>query len=157
METTTAKFVQILKVLSDETRFEMLNLLLTHDLCVGALAHRVGVSEPAVSQHLKQLREAGLVRGEKRGYWTHYMVEKERLTELAQALTGLTGLARCPDGVCVNQPSKKTDCRKGVTKMCDCNCQYPEKLKGKPGECSPEQIKECHGDEEHPCEKEEEE
>ena len=31
-------------------------------------------------------------------------------------------------------------------------CEHPEKLKGKPGECSPEQIKECHGDiEEHPC------
>ena len=35
--------------------------------------------------------------------------------------------------------------------MCDCKCQYPEKLKTKPEECTPEQIKECHGDEEHPC------
>jgi len=32
-------------------------------------------------------------------------------------------------------------------------CEHPEKLKGKPGECSPEQIRECHGDvQEHPCE-----
>jgi len=31
-------------------------------------------------------------------------------------------------------------------------CEHPEKLKGKPEECSPEQIKECHGqDVEHPC------
>jgi ArsR family transcriptional regulator, arsenate/arsenite/antimonite-responsive transcriptional repressor len=38
--------------------------------------------------------------------------------------------------------------------MCDCKgCQQPEKLKGKPGDCSPEQIRECHGDvENHPCE-----
>ncbi len=36
-------------------------------------------------------------------------------------------------------------------------CQKPENLTGRPGECSPEKIKECHGDvEEHPCEKEEE-
>ena len=36
-------------------------------------------------------------------------------------------------------------------------CLKPENLTGKPGECSPEQIKKCHGDvEEHPCEKEEE-
>ena len=36
-------------------------------------------------------------------------------------------------------------------------CQHPEKLKGrKPGECSPEQIRECHGDvKEHPCESKE--
>jgi len=34
-------------------------------------------------------------------------------------------------------------------------CQHPERLKGKPGECSPEQIKECHGEaKEHPCIKE---
>jgi ArsR family transcriptional regulator len=36
--------------------------------------------------------------------------------------------------------------------MCKENCQHPEKLKGKPGECTPEQIKECHGDAtHHPC------
>jgi hypothetical protein len=34
-------------------------------------------------------------------------------------------------------------------------CEHPEKLKGKPGECTPEQIRECHGDiEEHLCEDE---
>ncbi len=37
--------------------------------------------------------------------------------------------------------------------MCDCRgCQHPEKLKGKPEECTPEQIRECHGEgKEHPC------
>jgi len=38
--------------------------------------------------------------------------------------------------------------------MCTCKteCQKPELLKGKPEECSPEQIKECHGEVlEHPC------
>ena len=33
-------------------------------------------------------------------------------------------------------------------------CEHPEKLKGKPGECSPEQIKECHGETtKRPCDK----
>jgi hypothetical protein len=37
-------------------------------------------------------------------------------------------------------------------------CQKPEHLKGKPGECTPEQIKECHGETpNHPCEKPREE
>ena len=37
--------------------------------------------------------------------------------------------------------------------MCTCCCEQPEKLKGKPKECTPEQIKECHGGtEDHPCE-----
>ena len=33
-----------------------------------------------------------------------------------------------------------------------CYCEHPEKLKGKPEECTPEQIKECHGEvQDHPC------
>ena len=39
-------------------------------------------------------------------------------------------------------------------KKCCCGCQKPENAETKPEECSPEQIKECHGDEEgHPCDK----
>lgn len=41
--------------------------------------------------------------------------------------------------------------------MCEDKCEHPEKLKGRPGECTPEQIRECHGDVEgHPCEDKEE-
>lgn len=48
---------------------------------------------------------------------------------------------------------------KGVMEMCKSNsrkgCEHPERLKGKPEECSPEQIKECHGEVvEHLCVKE---
>jgi hypothetical protein len=48
---------------------------------------------------------------------------------------------------------------KGVTEMCESQsqkgCEHPEKLKDRPGQCSPEQIKECHGDvKKHPCVKE---
>lgn len=38
--------------------------------------------------------------------------------------------------------------------MCKKDCEHPEKLQGrKPGDCSPEQVEECHGHQkEHPCE-----
>ena len=147
----TTELVQTLKTLADETRLNLVKLLLTHDLCVGALAKRLAVSEAAVSQHLKQLREAGLVKGEKRGYWTHYTVEKEKLHELAGLLRDLTELPSCPEGVCIKKLNNRIDCYKEEVKMCDCKCQHPEKLKGKPEECTLEQIKECHGDTEHPC------
>jgi len=146
------ELLQALKTLADETRLKLLKLLLTHDLCVGALAKRLGVSEASVSQHLKQLREAGLVKGEKRGYWTHYTVEREKLNELAGLLRDLTALPSCPDGVCIKKQDNRIDCYKEDVKMCDCKCQQPEKLKGKPGDCTLEQIKECHGDEKgHAC------
>jgi hypothetical protein len=66
----------------------------------------------------------------------------------------LTNLQPCSEGVCIKKLKDKIDCNKEGAKMCDCKCQYPEKLKGKPEECTPEQIKECHGNEEHPCEEE---
>jgi ArsR family transcriptional regulator len=146
------EFVKIFKAFSDESRFKLLNLLLTHDLCVGALAHHLNISEAAVSQHLKQLREAGLVKGEKRGYWTHYTVDKVKLKDLAEALRYLTELPPCAEGLCSRNLNQKTDCRKESEKMCDCKCQHPEKLKGKPEECSPKQIEKCHGSKKnHPC------
>ncbi len=111
--TMETELVRIFKVLSDGTRFELVNILLAHDLCVGALARRLGVSEAAVSQHLKQLREVGLVKGEKRGYWTHYTVERDKLNKLAEALTALTGLAVCSEGAYSTQPNKKTTAKGG--------------------------------------------
>ncbi|HVO65094.1 MAG TPA: metalloregulator ArsR/SmtB family transcription factor [Syntrophales bacterium] len=143
--------VQIFKTLADETRFKLIKLLLTHDLCVGALAKHLSISEAAVSQHLKFLRGVGLVRGDKRGYWTHYTVEREKLHELAGRLRELTDLQPCSESVCIKKLNNKIDCHKEEEKMCNCKCQYPEKLKGKPEECTLEQIKECHGDTEHSC------
>jgi len=146
------EFAKAFKALSDESRFKVVNLLLTHDFCVGALAHHLKITEAAVSQHLKHLREVGLVKGEKRGYWTHYMVDKVKLRELAEGLINLTTLAQCSEGLCGRNLNPKTDCRKEDEKMCDCKCQYPEKLKGKPEECTPKQIEKCHGSKKsHPC------
>src|SRR4030066_1496880 len=103
------EFVQILKPLADETRFQLIKLLLTHDFCVGALAQHLRLSEAAVSQHLKLLREAGLVKGEKRGYWTHYMVEKSKLNELAGLLRELTNLLPCTEGVRIKKLNEEVN------------------------------------------------
>ena len=78
--------VLTLKALADESRFRIINLLLTHDLCVGALAGHLNISKAAVSQHLQILRKAGLVSGEKRGYWTHYRVDRSAILQIAEAL-----------------------------------------------------------------------
>ena len=82
--------LEVLKALSDETRLNILTQLLTHDFCVGVLAERVGISEAAVSQHLQVLRLAGLVTGEKRGYFTHYSVDRDLLKNTADDLIKLS-------------------------------------------------------------------
>ena len=147
------ELVQTLKTLADETRLNLVKLLLTHDLCVGALAKRLAVSEAAVSQHLKQLREAGLVKGEKRGYWTHYTVQLILLHEVADALIEADNCTICVEAICTRASSQNTNItERRETNMCKNCCEHPVKLKEKPEECTPEQIKECHGDtKDHPC------
>ena len=145
--------VKSLKALADEKRFGILQLLMAGDLCVGALAGRLGVSKPAVSQHLKILREAGLIKGEKRGYWVHYTVEKEALIQMAEKLQKLSEIPENRETVCwrINDFPPDANQQK-ENAMCQNCCQQPDKLKDKPESCTPEQIKECHGDGGgHPC------
>ena len=78
-----------LKALADDNRLLILRLLSRRDYCVRALARQIGISEAAVSQHLKVLREAGLVSGERRGYFIHYQVEREPLLALSRTLSVL--------------------------------------------------------------------
>ncbi len=70
---------RIFKVLSVDTRVRIVGLLKSDVLCVGALADRLDVSPPAVSQHLRVLRDADVVVSEKRGNYVHYRVNEETL------------------------------------------------------------------------------
>ena len=58
---------QIFKALSDPTRLRLVQMLSEHQgaLCVNALAHQLQVSQSAVSQHLRVLRQIGLVQGDR--------------------------------------------------------------------------------------------
>jgi len=87
---------KILKALGDPKRFLLLQLMSQRGYCVGALAHASGLSESSVSQHLKILREAGLVYGVKRGYYTHYCVDKEALGRIIDELNQMRTIHRKP-------------------------------------------------------------
>ena len=75
------ELTEVFKALSDPTRLRLVRLLAEHQgsLCVNALAHRLEVSQSAVSQHLRVLRQARLVEGERQGYHVHYALNPERL------------------------------------------------------------------------------
>ena len=153
-------YLTALKALSDETRLRLLGLLLSQGLCGRAMARRLGISEAAVSQHLKILKEAGLVEGEKRGYWIHYSIHNETLEEIIRELERMARQSVVSAVHCRRiHAEKKGYAGKEVKMMC-CGpcCEQPDKLKGKPQECTPVQIKECHGDvKKHPCEGEKKE
>ena len=84
----------VLKALADDTRMNILSLLLKKNYCVRALSQNLKISEAAISQHLKVLREAGLITGEKQSYFVHYSVNKEILHELAKEIENLTLIKR---------------------------------------------------------------
>lgn len=151
--------VTLLKAMADETRLKLMNLLTSHDLCVGALADRLGISSAAVSQHLQVMRKAGLVKGEKRGYWTHYSVERKALEQVIQRFTEAVDQVGEAQNPCLRAfPMVSNLVEKGEIEMCKSCCQQPQKLKDKPEACTPEQIRECHGDvKNHPCEGEKKE
>ena len=88
---TKFELLQGLKALAHETRMQMVELLLAQSLCVGALARHLGISKATASQHLQILRKAGLVKGEKIGYWTHYAVQTDQLSWLGEELKNLKG------------------------------------------------------------------
>ena len=92
--------VGTLKALADENRFRLIELLTESDLCVGALARQLSITESAVSQHLKKLRECGLVVGEKRGYWTHYAINFELLAEIAARISEIPSQRPLARGTC---------------------------------------------------------
>ena len=69
----------MLKALGEGTRLKIFKALLERKCCVRSLSRKLGISESAVSQHMKVLKSAGLVTGEKFGYHTHYMPVREAI------------------------------------------------------------------------------
>ncbi|MBN2313634.1 MAG: winged helix-turn-helix transcriptional regulator [Sedimentisphaerales bacterium] len=107
--------VMIFRALSLDSRLRIVQLLSQRSLCVGAISNLLGMSSGAVSQHLRVLKDAGLVRAERRGYFIHYTVVPDAAARCQAAIESLLG-------------SKKGD------KQCDMKtkCQKPKELKGKP-------------------------
>lgn len=141
-----------LKALADEKRLKIIEMLLSGNLCVGALAGHLGVSKPAVSQHIQILRKAGLIKGEKRGYWTHYSVDRQAVIKVAEELNRLAAMEERTAISCRRIIEISDKNQKKEVNMCENCCRQPANLKDKPENCAPEQILKCHGDEQsHPC------
>lgn len=84
--------VIVLKALADENRLQIVQLLLQHRHCVRALARKLSISEAAVSQHLKVLKDAELLFGERKGHHMHYEVNRDVLYELSQEIVALANM-----------------------------------------------------------------
>ncbi|RFA06463.1 transcriptional regulator [Subtercola boreus] len=77
------------KALGDPTRVRLLSLIAASEggeACICDLTEPVGLSQPTVSHHMKQLVDAGLAVREQRGRWAYFRVVTDALDQAAQAL-----------------------------------------------------------------------
>ncbi len=84
---------EVFQALSDPNRLRILEILLSvpHSICVNGIAKRLGISQSAVSQHLKVLKNNGLVIDRKESYYKHYSLNSERFHEVRQMRTAVFG------------------------------------------------------------------
>jgi len=87
------------KVLSTESRIRIVELLKGGPLSVNTIAEALGISQSAVSQHLRVLKQAGLVTDKREGYHIYYSLNKDKL-----------------DGY-----------QQGLSKVCNCGCDHNKK------------------------------
>ncbi|MGE5673341.1 MAG: ArsR/SmtB family transcription factor [Mycobacterium leprae] len=107
--------VAFLKVLADPTRMKLAKLLLDQELCVCELPPLLGISQPAVSQHIARLKAAGLLQERRAGTWTYYRVDRGRL---AGALDGVKAWFDA-DATALPEIAPLVDRRNGLGLCCD--------------------------------------
>jgi ArsR family transcriptional regulator len=84
------ELARVFKAMGDPVRVRLLSLIASHaggEVCVCDLSGVFDLSGPTISHHLKVLREAGLVSGERRGTWVYYRVRPQALGRLSAVLT----------------------------------------------------------------------
>lgn len=91
MKSNPDKLARIFKVLAVGTRVRIIQLLREHPLCVNALAAQLDVTQGAVSQHLRVMRDADLVIDERCGYRVHYRLNEDTLAQWRKDIDALLG------------------------------------------------------------------
>ncbi|MDJ0388455.1 metalloregulator ArsR/SmtB family transcription factor [Roseomonas sp. E05] len=87
MEVRASEAAAMLRLLANERRLLVLCLLIMEgEASVGCLVERVGLSQPALSQHLAKLREDGLVATRRTGTTIHYRIADPRVARIIATL-----------------------------------------------------------------------
>ncbi|MQS35249.1 ArsR/SmtB family transcription factor [Streptomyces katsurahamanus] len=99
----TSAETDVLGVLGDPLRWQIVNLLAKETLCTTHLVEETGAKQTNLSNHLKVLRDAGLVETEPCGRFTYYRLKPEALADLSGRFALLAGSAH-------NSAEKKRAC-----------------------------------------------
>ena len=83
------ELARLFKAMGDPVRLRLMSLIASHEggeACVCDLTDVFDLSGPTISHHLKVLREAGLIAGERRGTWVYYRILPDALRQLSAVL-----------------------------------------------------------------------
>ena len=101
---------ELFKVLGVVTRVKIIELLKTQGpLGAMEIAKQLGVTPAAVSQHLRLLRQSGLVRSERKGYWIPYSIDEEALEKCGRQLAEVCTCGCKGTGAWRDQEQANTD------------------------------------------------
>ncbi len=115
--TTLRNLAEILKALADETRLAVLAMLQDGEMCVCEIMDALPLSQPAVSHHLKILRQAGLVTDRRQGKWIYYRIDPEALVAVGELLnSAVIEPVRRRQATGWDQPRHHPRCKSGAAK-----------------------------------------
>ena len=81
------RIANMAKVLGHPARISILQHLFQSDSCIcGDLVDKIGLAQPTISQHLKELKNAGLIKGNVEGTSVCYCIHKENWLEMKELL-----------------------------------------------------------------------
>lgn len=101
------EYVNIFKALGDENRLKLLKLISERNICAKGLACRLEITEAAVSQHLKILKEAGLIVGIKKGYHSLYKINSEKINDVISFINNISKIQQVVSFKCTDICSNK--------------------------------------------------
>ena len=94
MFSTFDALAEVYKALGDKTRLHILALLAHGELCVCELVGVLHMSQPSVSQHLRKLKQAGLLKERKTAQWVYYSLDESKFALLIDIVKSLPNVAQ---------------------------------------------------------------
>lgn len=74
---TVEETANILKLMGDKTRLSILRYVNVDECCVCELVELLNLSQPAISQHLRKLKDAKLINENRKGHWVFYSINRD--------------------------------------------------------------------------------
>jgi len=105
LSTTYDENVGFFKALADTNRIMIVDMLSCGELCACEILEGFNITQPTLSHHMKILCDCGLVNGRKKGKWTYYTLDEEKVREFKDFLCAIT-----------------TDKENCICKIWECNC-----------------------------------